>query len=119
MSRKNVVHAFPLINAGDMSSSITSSAMNTKYQDNVGLNIVWSGTSPVGAITVEVRNAYSGVSGGWTALDFGTSIAITGNSGTHALNVHQTPYEELRVNYVRTSGTGTLYVTASAKTVGA
>jgi hypothetical protein len=113
MSRKNVIKPYQIINAGDMSGDITSASTNTQYLDNVGLIAEWTGTSPVGTITVEVQNGDSA----WSELNFGTTIAVSGNTGNHNININELPFEKYRVKYNFTSGVGTLTVYSTAKMI--
>lgn len=115
MGRKISLRSVKLINAGDMSGSITSAGIETTYLDNVGILIEWTGTSPVGVITVEVKNGESG----WSALDFGSPLSVSGNTGSMNINVNETPFEYLRLAYARSSGTGTISAHVAAKVVGA
>lgn len=115
MGRKSLIEAYKIVSAGSMAGNITSTETICKQVDNVGLLVEWSGTSPVGTITVEVANGDSG----WSALDFGTPISITGNSGNLNININQIPFEKIRTVYTRSSGTGTLNITLAAKVVGA
>jgi hypothetical protein len=116
MGRKSIVKAYKVIDAGDMSAtSITGTVTACTGIDNIGLLVEWSGSTPVGAITVEVQNGTSG----WSALDFGSPIAVSGNTGNLNININQIPFENLRVVYTKSSGTGTLTVTLAAKVVGA
>lgn len=114
MSRKSIL-SLVLFSAGDMSGNLTSSSISTKFLDNIGLLVEWTGSAPVGALTVEVQNGQSG----WSALDFGSVITVSGASGNLNININETPFEALRVKYTRTSGTGALTVTLAAKTIGA
>lgn len=80
----------------------------------MAFQVLWSGgaASPVGAFTVEA--SLDGAN--WTVLSFGSAISQSGDSGGHLININQCPFEELRVKYTRSSGTGsivlTVYVTA-------
>lgn len=77
-------------------------------------NAVWTGTSPVGTLSVEVSNDYSqnaaGVvvnPGDWTTLP-SLSLSITGNTGSAFLDIFQTGAFAIRLRYTRASGTGML-----------
>jgi hypothetical protein len=95
-------------------SSVTSSVTNVTYGDNIGIAVNWTGTSPVGALDIQVSNDGST----WVSLDFGSSIAISGNSGNALININQLPYAQIRAVYTKTSGTGTLYASLTAKQTG-
>jgi hypothetical protein len=116
MSRKSVIRGYKVITDGDMTGNLTSAETNVTNLDNVGYLVEWSdGATPVGTITVEVQSGPSG----WCALDFGSPIAVSGNSGSIVLNINQIPFENIRLNYVAGSGGATLNVTLSSKVVGA
>lgn len=115
MSRKNVIRGYKVIADGDISTNLVSEVTNVTNLDNVGYLVEWSGTSPSGTISVEVQSGPSG----WCPLDFGSPISVSGNSGSIVLNINQIPFENIRVSYAATSGSGLLNVTLSSKVVGA
>jgi len=115
MSRKTVILGHKVIDTGDMSGNLTGLETNVTQLDNIGYIAEWSGTSPVGVLSVEVQSGPSG----WAALDFGSPLAVSGSSGSLIINVNQLPFEKIRVVYTATSGTGDLTVTLSSKVVGA
>lgn len=119
MARKAYCFAKKIIDAGDMSGDLISDIVGTTNLDNIGLILEWTGTTPVGTIYVDVRNNSNGVTSTWSTLDFGTLIGVAGNTGDINLSINQTPFDELRVRYDNTSGTGALTVIAAGKTVGA
>jgi hypothetical protein len=99
----------------DMSqASVTSNVTRTEYLDNVGIILSWTGTSPVGTLAIQASTDNTT----WVALDFGSTISISGNTGTHILNINQVPFSYLRAVYTKTSGTGTLTALLSSKQVG-
>jgi hypothetical protein len=116
LARKNVLKPYKMIDGGDLSSNITSSTTSVINLDKASISISWSGSSPVGTIEVEARN---GEADPWTALDFGGStISISGNSGSHRILLNETPFTDVRVSYTATSGTGTIDAIITAKQVG-
>lgn len=124
MARKDGLVGFLMFGASgaDMSQAlVTSSITGINWMDNAGILLSWTGTSPVGAFTIEVSNDYNlstQNAGIWVALDFGSTIAISGNTGTHILSMNQLPYTYMRAKYTKTSGTGTLTAVLSTKQVG-
>lgn len=100
----------------DMSvASTTSNLTNVLYMDNIGIVASWTGTTPIGAIFIDASNDGSN----WVTLDFGTGISVSGNTGSHVININQFPYNQIRARYVKTSGTGTLTLTLTVKQMGA
>lgn len=124
MARKDQVTNFQSFGASgcDMSASQTSTISNVQFMDNIGLLLSWSGaSSPVGVFTVEVSNDYNpqtNTSGTWIALDFGSTISVSGASGSHEISINQLPFSWMRQKYARASGSGTLNVFLSSKQVG-
>lgn len=107
----------------DMSAAATTSTITgVNNDDNIGIIASWTGTSPVGVLIIEASNDYNATTstaGTWVTLDFGSSIAISGNTGSHQININQLPYSYLRATYTKTSGTGTLKLYMTSKSVGA
>ena len=117
MSRKNIITPFKIFDAVDISTNQTQSTpTNTSRLDKASITLNWTGTAPVGTITVEARNGSDDV---WHELDFGSAISISGNTGSHELIFNELPFEEIRVLYTAGSGTGTLDAILVAKVVGA
>ncbi len=90
--------------------------------------VSWSGSTPVGTITVEVSNDYSqNVNGSvrnagtWTALTFSvsgstaSSLPVSGNTGTGFIDIDQLGAYAVRLKYTKVSGTGTLQSVINGK----
>ena len=104
-----------------MAGSITSAVTIIDNKTLIGYDISWTGTSPVGVMSVEVSNTYSQNpdgsvrdAGNWTTLTLTTPANVTGNTGNGFIDVDITAAYAIRLVYTRTSGTGTMqaYVTA-------
>ena len=116
MARKNFVEQFKMLDAADISTNQTSELTNVLKLDQASIILEWSGSSPVGTVTVEARN---GSDGNFYELDMGSTISISGNSGNHQLLFSEMPFSDIRLQYTSTSGTGSLTATITSKTVGA
>ena len=114
MGRKSILRDHKVIDTGDISGDLTSSETNCEHLDRVSYFLNWSGVSPVGTITVEVSPDGSN----WFELDLG-SISISGNSGNHTIFITETDFKSIRLQYVSTSGTGTLNAIIHGSTEGA
>lgn len=118
MSRKSNLSPYHIINAGDMSATITSTPTNILWLDNVGIQLIFTGT-PTGTFSVEVSNDYATEngtpidSGTWTAISFGSAPTAGGAAGNIYLDINQLSAAYVRVVYSPTSGSGTLdaYIT--------
>lgn len=113
MALKNIIKPYKLMDAVTMAADATSNAVDVKYSDNVGIQLVWTGT-PVG--NFYVQGTIDDTT--WTALDFGSIPTSGGAAGDHLLNMNNLPYRKIRVFFDRTSGTGALTAWVMAKTVG-
>ena len=115
MSRKHVVSKNILQDA-DITSVTESDTLNTKQLDYASIHISWSGASPVGEIIVKAKN---GENGSFYTVDMGGTIVISGNTGEHTLVFNQIHFSDLKLEYVQTSGTGTITASATLKSTGA
>jgi hypothetical protein len=116
--RKNVIERKPVITNGDMSGNITSDAVDLMFLDNVDLIHSWTGTSPVGELVIEVTNNDINNQNAlveWVQLNFGNTITISANDGEDLIVIRGVPGRFLRAKYLRTSGSGTLQLTLSAR----
>jgi hypothetical protein len=118
-STKKLITPFRLMENASTSATITGSQVTCAHQDSAVVFVEWSGTSHVGVLGFEFletdadRNSTKAPV--WKAVDFGQTIAISGNSGSHQIVFTTLPFFALRPVYTRTSGTGTITVTFAAK----
>lgn len=119
---------FKVITNGAMSGNITSAVTIIQKISMLSYAYSWTGTSPVGAVSVQISNDYSvdtqgntSVAGTWNTITFYsagsavTSVAVSGNSGNGQIEVFQTGAYAIRTVYASTSGTGTLQCTINGK----
>lgn len=115
----------PLINAGDMSTSIIGPPTVIQRLPGISYDIVWTG-APVGTFSVEVSNTVvlgpSGAIlalGSWNTLPAAVFVGDypvpSGTPGIGFLDVVGTEAYAVRLVYNFTSGTGSLTVVPSAK----
>jgi len=119
MGRKDALISWKMFSPDptDLSTDQTSQYTNIQFLDNVGITVLWTGTSPVGQITVQGSNdPNNGVTAptNWVDLDFGSTINISGNSGGHLININQRSFGWIRMIYTAVSGTGTMSATLNA-----
>ena len=119
MSTRPNLRPYSVITSGNMSADITSEVTIIDNKTILSYQLTWSGTSPVGVAIVQVSNDYSEDasgnvknSGTWSDL---TSSAVSGNTGTGFFDIALTGAYAIRLFYDKTSGTGTLNATISAK----
>jgi hypothetical protein len=105
---KNIAQAH-IISAATASS--ISRAMRCAVLDNMSFQTVWSGTTPVGTVTIEVSNDHQetgGIvtnAGTWTALTTPAQLAVSGNAGNAVQQVVAGSFAFIRANFAKTSGT--------------
>lgn len=121
MSSRPQFSPHKVIDAVSMAASITSEVTIIQKLSMISYDIAWTGTSPVGSITVEVSNSYvkdaSGVvsvAGNWTTLPV-SAMSVSGNSGNGFLDIDAISAYAIRLVYTRTSGTGSLTVIINGK----
>lgn len=129
MSTRTVLRPHVVITGGDMSAaSITSEATILQGITNIGYEVSWTGSTPVGTLVLQVSNTYSvnatGAverAGTWTPVPmdvngaYATSIAISGNTGKGYIDVTLHAGYAAQLVYTKGSGTGTLNATISGK----
>lgn len=123
MSTRTSLRPHPVIVAKPMTADIISDPTILQSITSVSYTAYWSGTSPIGALAVEVCNDCQVLpdgeivanTGHWVPValtdDTGalvTSIPISGNSGQKFINVTKIAGYAIRLHYIFTSGTGTL-----------
>lgn len=116
MASRPLMAPYQVITSGNMASaSITSTVTIISNTTLVSYSLSWTGSTPVGVISVEVSNDYSENvdgsvrnSGNWTPMTLQGSTAVSGNTGTAMVNLAEMAAYACRLKYTRTSGTGTL-----------
>ena len=94
----------------------------------VSYAVSWSGSSPVGTLSVQVSNDYALTPAGavenagtWTTITFQINgvptqtAPVTGNSGTGFIDIDATAAYAMRLIYQATSGTGVMNAVVSGK----
>lgn len=111
-----------VITNGSMAGNLTSEVTIIQKLSMLSYDISWSGTAPVGVITIQVSNSYSqngdGTvrnAGSWTTLSLSSPTNVSGATGNGFIDVDATAAYAMRLVYTRTSGTGTMNVIVSGK----
>jgi hypothetical protein len=127
MSSRTALRPTPVISAQSMAANITSTPTILQSLTVVNYAVSWTGTSPVGELSVEASNDYvegatGGLSGGtWNVVPLTlngstvTEIPITGNSGNGMIDIPGLGAAAVRLVYTATSGTGSLTATIAGK----
>ena len=119
MSGKNATGPRLLVSGGDMSADYTSPIIDVQYADNVGLQLIFTGT-PTGLFYIQGSINYDPrtTTGDWSNLDFSSAPEAAGAADNHLINLNQLPYKYIRVFYDRTSGSGSLSIYFMIRQVG-
>jgi hypothetical protein len=120
----NITPPVKILTDGDMSlASLTSSVFETKLQDNIGIQVNFTGT-PTGAFAVQVSLDYEVATGGrvlnpgtWNSLPLSPAVTASGSAGSAYIGINQLAAPYVRVVYTRTSGSGTLQIYGTGKGV--
>ena len=112
---KRVIRPFQAVLNGDMSGDIRGKETNTEHMDYASYIVSWTGTAPVGTLKFEAMTYDGAGVEVWTEIQFGSVITISNNSGSHQVLFNQIHFAKIRPIYVRTTGTGTLNITAIVK----
>lgn len=122
MSSRPQFNPYKVIDNGSLSGNITSKVTIIQKLSLVSYEIVWTGTSPVGVISVQVSNDYeqnadgsTRVPGTWADLPLSVTPAILGNSDSGFIDIEGLAGYALRLVYTRSSGSGTINATVNAK----
>lgn len=128
MSSRPLFGPHKVITNGDMSANITSSVSIIANVSMIGYSYSWAGTSPVGAISVQVSNDYATNAAGavsnagtWNTVYFNyqgslvSSVPVTGSTGNGFIDIDEMSAYAIRTVYTFTSGTGTLQATVTGK----
>lgn len=115
MSDKTLL-PIPIVTNGNMASNITSIVIPIQFEDNVGMQFVWTG-SPVGTFAVQVSLDQTN----WSTIpstSFSGTYPVPGTTSSPAyLDMALLSAAYIRVVYTAASGSGTLNVLAVAKGV--
>lgn len=115
-------------NGNSMAANITSAPTVLQSISQVCYSLSWTGTSPVGTVSVQASNDYSldpngqvNNAGTWNTMTLQyngsavTTIPVSGNSGNGLIDITDTAAYAVRLVYTASSGTGSLIAIVSGK----
>lgn len=109
-STKNVLLPINILSNGNMSGTLISNVVNVPYLDNISVQFNFTG-SPNGSFFVDV--SLDNIN--WIELPISPALVTT--SSPAGADINQTGFTYLRARYVPVSGTGTLNVILSGKSI--
>jgi hypothetical protein len=128
MSTRTTLRPYVVLNGASMAANQTSSVTVLQSLSMLSYALSWTGTSPVGTISVQTSNDYQANgnvvlnAGTWNTLPLTlttgstvTAIPISGNTGNGMIDLMDLPDYAIRLIYTAGSGTGALTVTVNGK----
>ena len=131
MSTRPQFSPMPVFNATTgqaMAGNLTSLVTIIQKLSMISYGVSWSGSTPVGTLSVQVSNDYAQnpdgsvkTAGTWNTviLNVGgtpsTTIAVSGNTGNGFIDIDQMAAYAIRLIYTAGSGTGTINAVINAK----
>jgi len=109
---KAVILPDPLFVDADMSTNLYSEVVSIQYMNNIGIQIVWTG-SPLGEFQVQLSNNRTD----WEVLPLAPVPYADKSAGSHYLDLNTLASVYIRLAYIAGSGSGTLNSTITAKIV--
>lgn len=115
MSKKTVLYSYKLLDNQAVSANTTSNTTSVAQLDKASIDLRWSASTLAATVEVQAKN---GPSGDWRAIDMGSTITISGASGSHELIFNELPFTDLRLYVAYSSGSGTVDAVITAKSGG-
>lgn len=119
----NLLKPFKLLSATSMGANITSAAVEIALQDNIGIQLHWTGT-PSGTFDVQISADHLQdmegniqVPGNWVSLALSPAIIASGAADDAYIDLNQMSARYVRLVYTRSAGTGSLDCTVMGKAV--
>jgi len=128
MSDRPLIKQYASITNGNMSANITGLPSIILRLPMISYSFSWSGSSPVGTVSIQVSNDYSEDANG-TVANAGTwntvpvvyngssvtAVPLSGNTGNGFIDIDSLSGYAIRPIYTFTSGSGTLQAICEAK----
>lgn len=122
MASRPILSPHDVIVNGDMSADIISDITVIQTNSQISYDISWSGTTPVGTLSVQVSNTYEQNSdgslrsvGNWVDLPLSTTPSVSGDTGNGFIDILVSSAYAIRLMYTSTSGTGLMQATICGK----
>lgn len=99
----------------DAATSFNSDAVPIAFEDNVDIQVVWTGTITG---TIVIQKSLDPVNIGWQTITFTPTVTNpAGSPGTGYYAVNQTAAGFIRLSYTAVSGAGTMSAKIAAKSL--
>lgn len=115
MSRKLVLGPKNVVEETAMDTTANGLTTDCEFLDLISYDVVWSnGNTPVATVTIQYSNDEST----WITLDFGSTISISGASGSHRIDIKPN-FKYVRPVVTFSSGDTDLIIQSKGTTKGA
>ena len=98
-----------------MSADITGIKSGSQTQDRTFYEIDWAGTGVSGSIEFEISDDEKT----WTTLEFGQTIPLATDTGSHQILISDSTWKYIRPVYRFVAGTGLINISFRGKAQGA
>ena len=122
MASRPILSPNQVITNGDMSGNITSKVTIIQNMSQISYDISWTGSTPVGVMSVQVSNTYTQNAdgtvrnaGNWNTLTLNTPANVSGNTGNGFIDIDANGAYAMRLVYTVGSGTGTMNASVCGK----
>lgn len=110
------LYPFTIIPTQAVSGSVTSAVTNIFFKDNIGIQLVWTGTL-AGTFAVQISADYSAdtKTGNWTSITLNPVPTAAGSADNAYVDITQISAPFIRVVFTYSSGSGNLTGTIVGK----
>lgn len=118
----NLIAPLTIANGVSMAANFTSDPVHVMFSDNIGIQLVWTGT-PTGTFGIQVSNTATllpngSITGGtWSTYTLSSAPAPSGSASNDTININQLPYAFIRLTYAKSGGSGACTAVLTAKPV--
>lgn len=113
-ANKNLLLKKQIFTSASMAASLTSTVTEIQFLDNIGIELVFTG-SPFGTFSVQgsvnyAQDALGNVTnaGNWVSVTLSPAPVASGSGDQILIDMNQLSFPWIRAIFTRSSGTGTL-----------
>ncbi len=111
----NLLKPVTILSAKSLAADFSSTIVEIRNQDNVGIQLNWTTADAIGTFGVEISSDHLEdmegnvqVAGHWVALPLSPAITTAGINDDAYIDLNQMSAQYIRVTYTATSGTGSV-----------
>ena len=122
MSSRPFIGPYSVVTNGSMNQTIISKPTIITNVTLVSYSVSWSGSSPVGVVTVQASNDYTQNADGstrnqgtWNTIVLSNTCNVSGNTGVGMIDIDSLAAYAIRLVYTPVSGGGSLQASVIGK----